>query len=200
MICASGPSMCAADAAIIASAQADGRCKTVAVNNTWELLPGASCLYASDGSWWDEHLPAVRARFTGELWTQNIGLVRREPWADVARRLGLHVVKSVPGAGLHPDPDTVYQHSNSGAQAMCLAVLFGVRKLILSGFDMQRTGGKHHWHGAHARLANGDPSSFVKYFDVLEAQLEAAGVLVVNCSRATALKCFLRADLAETLR
>lgn len=200
MICASGPSMCAADAAIIAHAQAQGGCKSIVVNNTWELLPGASAIYAADAAWWDQHLPAVRARFTGELWTQNIGLLRREPWADVARRCGLHVVKSEPGAGIHPDPETIYQHGNSGAQAICLAVLFGARRIILSGFDCQITGGRHHWHGPHKTLCNGNPAAFVKHFEALAPQLAGAGVLCINASRETALNCFIRADLAETLR
>lgn len=193
--------MCAADAEIIARAQAEGRCNTIVVNRTWELLPTADVLYAADHQFYEVHIAGIRPHFKGELWTQDKGKIARQRWGDVARSWGLHVVTSVGGAGLHPDPQTVYQHGNSGAQAICLAVLFGARRIVLSGFDMQRTAGQYHWHGKHDEsLSNGNPTSFIRHFETLAPELAGAGVIALNCSRATALTCFLRADLAETLR
>lgn len=193
--------MCAADAAIIAHAQERGLCNTIVVNRTWELLPSADVLYAADHQFYATYIAGIRPHFKGELWTQDKGWIGRKRWGDVARDWGLHVVTSIGGAGLHPDPETVYQHGNSGAQAICLAVLFGARRIVLSGFDMQRTASQSHWHGDHvASLSNGNPTSFIRHFETLAPELVGAGVIVLNCSRSTALTCFLRAELAETLR
>jgi hypothetical protein len=77
---------------------------------------------------------------------------------------------------------------------MNLAYHLGARRILLLGFDMQRTNGKSHWFGDHpGRLNVPSPyTEFVKRFNVLANDLDAEGVSVVNCSRATALQCFQR--------
>lgn len=199
VVAASGPSIDVDQAFIATQAQREGRCKIIVVNGAWTLFHGADVMYAADASFYDLYVGAIRARFTGELWTQNKGKLRKQPWEPEARRFGINVVKSVPGAGLHPDPDTVYQGGNSGHQAICLAVLFGAKRIVLIGFDMDNSRGAH-FHGPHpAGMANGDPRTFIKHFDKLAPQLVKAGVECVNASAATALQCFPRVDLATVL-
>ena len=203
-VVASGPSLDADQAATITAAQAAGRCRVIVVNETWQQIPAADVLYAADAAWWSLRIGDVRAGFSGELWTQQEGLVRlaggkREPWEDAAPRLGVNVIRSVAGAGVHPDPDAVYRGGNSGHQAICLARLFGARRIVLAGFDMQRTAGRSHWHGDHVGLANGNPASFVPHFEKLAPELAAEGIECINASRATALTCFPRATLADAL-
>jgi len=90
---------------------------------------------------------------------------------------------------------------NSGYQAINLAYMLGAERIILLGFDMQKTGGKAHWHGDHiAGLGNAENvSGWVKNFDALAKDLELLGVEVINCSRETALKCFKRALITEVI-
>lgn len=203
-VVASGPSLDAAQAATIAAARDDGRCRVIVINETWRMVPTADALYAADAAWWSLRIGDVRRDFKGELWTQQEGLIRlpgskREPWSDVAGRLGINVIRSVAGAGICPEPDAVYRGGNSGHQAIGLAVLFGARRIVLCGFDMMRHAGKSHWHGDHVGLANGNPASFIQHFDKLAPELAQAGIECVNASAVTALKCFPRASLAEAL-
>jgi len=93
---------------------------------------------------------------------------------------------------------------NSGAGAIALAAKAGARRVLLLGYDCQKTGGKAHWHGDHPEgLGNaGSIHKWPAQFAQLKASM--AGVEIINCSRATALTCFprqpLEAALADTAR
>lgn len=147
-------------------------------------------LYACDPPWWDFHIESVRRVFHGERWTQS------EP---AAKKHGLSAVKGEPKPGL--GRTSVHFGGNSGYQALNLAFLWGAARIVLVGYDMQKTGGKSHWHGDHPkRLAHGLPvSNWVHRFSALADDLKAEGVDVINCSRATALKCFAMQPLEEVL-
>jgi hypothetical protein len=90
---------------------------------------------------------------------------------------------------------------NSGFQSLCLAHYFGAARVLLLGYDFQRTGGRAHWHPDHPRsLGNGGKfPAWVDEMNILARDLKACGVDVVNCSRATALHCFPRATIQEVL-
>lgn len=84
---------------------------------------------------------------------------------------------------------------------MNLAYHFGVAKMLLLGYDMQKTGGKAHWFGDHPPGLN-VPSplkEFAARFDALASDLQNDGIEVVNCSTETALTCFRRASIYEEL-
>jgi hypothetical protein len=86
--------------------------------------------------------------------------------------------------------------------AICLAYLFGARRIILLGYDMSRApDGKNHWFGNHPTpLSNSSPyGTFAKRFPPLADDLRKAGVSVTNCSARTALSCFPRADLETSI-
>lgn len=92
----------------------------------------------------------------------------------------------------------IHEGGNSGYQAINLAYHFGAARLVLLGFDMQRTGGKSHWFGDHPAGMN-VPSPYDVWrgkFTALAADLALEGVEVLNCSRETALETFRRMDLA----
>lgn len=88
---------------------------------------------------------------------------------------------------------------NSGAGAIALAVHLGARRVVLLGYDCQKTGGKAHWHGDHpAGLGNaGSVGKWPGQFARLAADLK--GFDIVNATRQTALNCFARKPLEEAL-
>lgn len=190
--CASGPSFSEAQAVIIARAQAHDLCRVIVCNNSWRRVPTADALYAADEKWWDVYIDDLRrARFGGELWTQD---------EKAAARYGLRHVRSVHGMGIPDGDDRIAQGSNSGHQIIGLAYRFGATRIILAGYDMQRTGGAKHWHVDHsAPLSNGNPSSWVPKFTHLADDLAERGVDVINASAATALTQFRRQPLDEAL-
>lgn len=185
IIIASGPSLSRADAeAARASAH-----PVIAINNS-HALAGCDLLYACDAQWWDRHEPDTR--HIAERWTCN---------AAAAERYGLRAVQASYQRGLNVEPMTVNAGMNSGYQAINLAYHLGARRIILLGYDMQRTGGANHWHADHAApFANGgDYADWRKRMGELAADLAARGVDVVNCSRQTALECFARSSIEGEL-
>lgn len=98
--------------------------------------------------------------------------------------------------------DVIHQGGNSGYQAINLAYLWGVRAIVLIGFDCSpSTDGKAHWFGQHGpRLTQQQPFSLWQAkFPALAQDLCEVGVNVINASRQTALRCFKRSSLADAV-
>ena len=131
-----------------------------------------------DLTWWQRYLGDVQARFRGERYsTAPIG-----------------------GGGVRHLTAPFKGYGNSGAACIALAAFGGAARVILIGYDCQKTGGKAHWHGDHPNgLANAKQiDKWHLRFEELAADLK--GVEVVNASRETALKMFPRMSLDAALR
>ncbi len=195
VVVASGPSMDGVQAADICEAHRAGRCRVVVVNDTWRLLPRADVLFASDAAWWKVHLHSVAASFTGERWTTD---------GPGAREYKLQYIPCVRGEGAPIKGTEILNGGNSGYNAIGLSYLFGARKIVLVGFDMQKGGdGRQHWFGSHQAgvgLSGSLPiRAWLQRFDKLAADLETDGVDLINCTRETAIRCIRREPLRSTL-
>lgn len=163
----------------------------IATNSSYRRLSSPGIVYGCDAVWWDHNASSVKfAGHTG--WTQD---------HSASIRHGLRYVRAVWRRGLGRIPGVIHHGANSGFQAINLAYQFGAREIYLVGFDMQKTGGKSHWHGDHPEpLKNaGGIETWIKNFAPLAEGLRAEGVRVINCSIQTALTCFDRADLREVI-
>jgi len=164
--------------------------KTIAVNDAYLFAMFADVLYAADFDWWKHHKGAPE--FAGLK-------VTHDPQA--AQRYGLkHITvrSSNAGAelkGVSLNPAHVHSGGNSGFQAFNLAVLFGAKRILLLGYDMQGS----HFFGEHpgAMRKTQDYRNWIKRFATVPAMLP--DVEVVNCTRNTALKCFPQATLEAVL-
>lgn len=176
---ASGPSLTQADVD-----QLRGRCKVIVVNDNYRLAPWADLLYAADEKWWDHHHGVPE--FAGIKVTWSV---------PAAKRWNLKRVPGVRQPGLSCDPARLHLGGNSGYQAINLAWLMGARRIVLLGYDMQAAPGKTHWFGDHPKPLqnNGTFKRWIANMATIRPTLH--GVEVINCSRATALECFPRADL-----
>lgn len=128
-----------------------------------------------DRAWWTAHIDEVREVFTGRLLT------------SLPHCFGAESIR-------------VADYKNSGAGAILAAIHFGAQRVILLGYDCQRTGGKAHWHGDHPKgLGNaGSINKWPAQFQKLARDLRNFNI--VNCTRETALTCFPRVDLEHALR
>jgi hypothetical protein len=201
VVCGTGPSFSADQAASISAVQRGGLCKVIVVNDAWERVPTADTLYAADAAWWKARRTAQGPRnfdrvrmagFRGELLTQ----ARR-----TADELSLAYIRGYDDPGLTKRPDCINNGKNGSYQAINIAYLRGAKHIILVGVDMQRTGGAQHFFGDHPPgLVNSIPfAECLPRFALLAAECEAAGVCVVNGSAETALRCFRRARLTDAL-
>lgn len=174
---ASGPSLTAEDCETVRAWRERGPQRAViVVNTTFRLAPWADVLYAMDASWWNAHIDEARRTFRGRM---------VNPWREMR---GVERVK--------------FEHRrNSGAGAISLAAHWGARRIVLLGYDCQRTGGRTHWHGDHPHgLGNaGTIDRWPAIFARLAKSL-AGRVTVINATRDTALTCFERQPLAEALK
>lgn len=93
------------------------------------------------------------------------------------------------------------ERTNSGAAMIAQAAWWGVRRIVLLGYDCQHTGGMTHWHGSHPKHL-GDAAGVADWpaqFRAILPRLDSEGVEVVNASRVTALDMFPRQSLEQAL-
>jgi hypothetical protein len=141
-----------------------------------------------DRAWWHEYGPRIPA--SAEAWTTN---------REAARIYRLNWIRGEVGEGLAKASNSIKLGGNSGYQAVGLALHFGAARVVLLGFDMQRTGGKSHWHGDHARLGNPLDDKMRDWRRRFAALARETRVPIVNATRETALDCFPRVELHEAL-
>jgi hypothetical protein len=178
----------------------------LAINNNYALAPWAEWLYAGDYQWWRCHL---RGSHGNKVWKEKLDDFRGERWTldrKASTDFSLRWIEDASGPNkpmrLCKEPGRVYNGANSGFAAINLAYHFGARRILLLGYDMQKTGGKGHWFGDHPpELSSAaDFPAFRSYFPLLAEDLAAEGIEVVNCSRATALDVFRKSTVQEELR
>jgi hypothetical protein len=135
-----------------------------------------------DVQWWDKHIEEVREVFTGAKLTSS----------NMAKRHGTVTVGKL-GCDWSP-------MGNSGAGCVAYAAALGASKIIMLGYDCQKTNGLSHWHGSHPR-GLGDAGSMPRWpaqFKRLADKWDGA-THIINCSRHTALTMFERGALEEHL-
>jgi uncharacterized Rossmann fold enzyme len=88
---------------------------------------------------------------------------------------------------------------SAGRGALLLAAARGAARIVLVGYDCQKSAGRAHHHGDHPKtLGNaGKCNLWAGYLAETAARLR--DVHVINCSRHSALQAFPRAPLEEAL-
>ena len=173
----------------------DSRLPVIVVNDAWRALPSADVLYAADNHWWVHHKGVPQ--FGGEKWTTHQSTPREQHGNDkseFAEAYGLHLVLGDDNCeGFSYDPFRIAHGSNSGFQAINLAILFGCKRIVLCGFDMH---GTSHFFGDHPEAVmpvdvqrQRDFSRFVKYFERAVSTLPDE-VRIINATPGSAMKCF----------
>lgn len=137
-----------------------------------------------DRKFWDYYLPEVEATFEGRRFTHMQG------------------VRGVEFARIHRMTD-----SNSGVGALLLAAHLGAKRIVMLGYDCQKTGGRAHWHedhptkpfGRHPK-GFGNAGSLPKWpGQFSRAAQHLRGLEIVNATRETALAMFRRVGLEDAL-
>lgn len=203
VVAATGPSLTADVAAKVRKARwPSEKCRVVAVNDAYRLLPYADVLYACDEKWWTLHIEDVRKMFHGERWTtheENLG--GNGQHVNDKRALvdyGLNFVRGRDGDVFSADPGTIHYGSNTGFQAVGLAILKGATRVILVGFDMRKVDGRGHFFGDHpAGLHN--RSDYRDFIVPFQCAAKSCPVPIVNATRGSALDCFPMVDLDTAL-
>jgi hypothetical protein len=175
---ASGPSLNVEDCQAV---RASGH-PALVTNTTFRIAPWADVVFGMDSKWWKEHGREVAAVCSGQKLSTSIA----------AQQYGAQTLHNSPWF-----PRTL----NSGEAIIRLAIAGRAAKVILLGFDCQRTGGKAHWHGDHpATCGNaGSIKKWPRHFEHLAKEARRLDCEVLNATRETALTCFRRVDLVAVL-
>jgi hypothetical protein len=181
IVAAPGPSLTLDVAAACNTAR-----PVLAVGDAWRRLPWAEVLYHCDAAWWRHHKGVPD--FNGERWSSHDAGINDK--CDVAARYPVRLVAGRAGSTFSRDPQRIHYGKNSGFQAINLAILFGARRIILVGFDMQERDGQRHFFGPHPKpLRNGATyRSWVPMFRNAARHLE--DVEIVNATPGSALDCW----------
>jgi hypothetical protein len=180
---ASGPSLTREDVELVRAWRGEDRFVYV-VNNTYQLAPWADLLFVGDGNWLEHYGPSCT--FAGKRVTAS-QRGRIDSWQVV--------------------PQGFQWFQNSGAGAIAWAIHQGAKRVHLLGYDCQKSGGKAHWHEPHegvlkhGRKLRDAPNikDWFTSFGGVATVAKSKGVEVLNCTRATALKCFPRATLESVV-
>ena len=152
---------------------------TIVVNTSFRLAPWAKILFAGDFGWWNLYRNEVKEKFIGECWTGN---------KKASKIFGLNYIKQKHGNSLSRENGVINFGGNSGYAAIEFAYQLGAKRIILLGYDMQRTNGMSHWHGDHYRLSNDNAfPRWIKRIESVAKELDKIGVEVLNATRQTAL-------------
>lgn len=171
--------------------------RVVAVNDAYRLLPWAEVTYACDTAWWEIHHEAA----AGERWTSH-SLSPKNDKTMVADRLGLRVIEGRGNVGFSRDPGYINYASNSGFQAVNLALLWGADPVVLIGFDMREVDGKSHFFGRHKPPLRDSAqwNTWIGNFAKAAEMLWHPRPTIINATPGSALKCFPMGALADVLR
>lgn len=176
-----------------------GVAPVIAINDAVSLAPWADVLYAADSAWWRAH--GGMPEFGG----LKFAIVNKSLRHD-SHVPGVTVLENTGEAGLECKPSGLRTGlrggSNSGYQAINIAVHLGASRIVLLGYDMQPADdGRTHFFGEHpVPIRKSSPYGlFRRSFDALVEPLQQRGIEIVNCTRQTALMCFPRRPLADVL-
>lgn len=102
--------------------------------------------------------------------------------------------------GFSLDPSVINFGSNSGFQAINLAIAFGAKRIVLVGFDMTASNGGTHFFGNHPKglIQNANYERFIPAFERAAKKLPS-DIKIINCTPNSALRCFPTADLTDVL-
>lgn len=188
---ASGPSAKKADIELLRN-----RIHVAVVKDNIELCPFADLVYSCDFSWW-RHVRGL-PKYQGLKIAYEAQA--RDHYREIVK---IEIKDKLLDRLLLDEPGVMGSGGNSGFQLANLVAQFGVSGIILIGFDMHGRGGEH-WFGRNNGMGMSNPSesNYVRWrkaFDVAAPELTKLGVDVVNVSPPSALTCFRRDTIENTL-
>ena len=196
MVAASGPSLTQEVADLCCGV------RLIVVNDAYRLMPWADVLYAADSQWWKVHEGCPG--FVGERWMTYVGKLG-ESRKVLAAQHKINIILGVRESRFSTDPSRICLgkpgSGNSGFQAVNLAGLFGVKRIVLCGFDMRAVDGRQHFFGSHPKSLNPNQNFLAWVASFREAiQTKRQDLEIINATPGSALSFLPFMDLQEALQ
>lgn len=165
------------------------------MNDTYQRVPFTDVLYFADKKWWDWHkdTPAYKALTCEKATVFTTGNLVDDPEVAMLRVAGT--------PGLSADADALCTGSNSGHQAINIAVLAGAKRIVLLGYDAQQgPQGQHHFFGEHPDKTQAPYANQIRELKGALPFLKDHGIEVINASAHSAINFFPKMPLHEALQ
>jgi len=165
----------------------------IAVNVAYRIGSWIDVMFFGDDSTWKEEKEEL-IKFKGLRVTCATG-------CDDDTRLKFLKRDQRKRTGITTNPSMLAWNSNSGAAAINLAVHFGVKRIILFGFDMQLDEGQNqHWHKFYKTKITEVGTSFRRHltnFPQIRSDLDALKIQVLNANPDSAIKYFEKVNFKD---
>lgn len=192
IVAATGPSLTPEVCATVRQRQLLDGWRVIAVNDAWRPLYFSDALYACELRWWD-HYATELERFQGERWTScsTSPQVDDDKTAWASSRPWINLVDASSEEGFCLGARKIHYGSNSGFQAINLALVLGATEVRMVGFDMRVVGSRSHFFGEHPEELR-KPTRYEHFVADFErgARSLPPSVHVINCTPGSALTCF----------
>lgn len=169
------------------------------VNNAFQL--GLDVHLACNWQWWDEYWPEIKDD-PCEKWT---------PRKKSADKYGVNYIEEVWIDGLSTNKTKIAAHHGSGPQIVNIALHYGVKRMLLIGWDMrypdkvsdkQYKSDRHYFGEYPSKLqhwpktgAQGQLEGLIKEMETIKP--EDYGIEIINCTPNSAMKCFPMGNLED---
>ena len=166
--------------------------RCIAVNGAFRLAPWIDCMFFGDCRWLNQYGGGLSEWAGLKVTTCN----------QHRQRPGIRVVKRRNSPyGLSRNSHVVGWNLSSGACAINLAVHFGVKRIVLLGFDMRIVGARHNWHDDYAPPPpkKNPYARFLKPFPFIKEGLNELSIECLNATPGSALTLFPMVTLEEVL-
>lgn len=175
----------------------------IGINNAYQLGTWIDVCFFGDYGWYLVHRERLarwpNLKVSCPKNDDQIAQYDREGVKSLSRRGG-HGIDGSPERlyGISSDPSKVAWNHNSGAAAVSLAAHFGVRRIVLLGFDMHAKK-SFHWHKGHG---NKPPRSFERHlrgFPAIKEDADRMGIEILNSSPQSSIEVFPKVNIKEVL-
>lgn len=156
--------------------------RVIAVNNAYQLGDWIDVMFYGDCRWFNWHGKAL-LNFPG-LKVTACDSHKDKPGIMAVKRQNSPL-------GITSQKNKLSWNLSSGACAINLAVHFGVKKIVLFGFDMRMVDDKNNWHEDHKDGPKKNPyERFLRPFPSIAKDLERFGIECINATPGSALDVF----------
>jgi len=182
---------------------------TIGINKAFEFFPNSTLNYCMDHTFYSQMLRGDFDR-PGEpplqsFWKNYEGTrVFLTPMELKEFGKEVYLVKRLLDPEINREnlEHGIYQGTNSGTGAICLAVALGASKIYLLGYDLKAVNATH-WHGGYEKRNveefSKKLSGYCTDITLLKPLLDQAGIGVVNLNPDSALTCFDFSDIDSIL-
>jgi hypothetical protein len=166
--------------------------RVLVINDNYLRAPWADLLYACDQQWWRWHHEKA-LKFVG------LKVTCSDVAAELYRENGLLWLPGYWRDGLSLNPSLIHLGKSSGYQAVNIAFLAGVKRILLLGFDHRQIDQKPHWFGDHPNKVRSHYAGWFKPWATVLPSIAGHDCEIINVTPNSALPTFPMMDLETAL-